>query len=169
MAAGGCCINVDVADSPSFSRGTVTHIFVAPAKRAPAKSVQVVDAIAGQGLEGDRYFEARNRTGPDCQVTLIEAEHIEAFTRDTGLAMTPGMPRRSLVTRGVRLNDLVGQRFIVGEAELEGMELCEPCSIFARNSHREAKKWFAGKGGLRARIVAGGLIRVGSPVQARRR
>ena len=148
--------------------GTITHIFVAPARKAPTKSLQAVEAMKDQGLEGDRYFEARNRSGPDSQVTLIEGEHIEAFTRDTGLAMTPAMPRRNLVTREVALNDLVGKRFAVGEAVFEGIELCEPCSVFARNTHREVMKYFAGKGGLRARIVRGGVIRVGSPVKAQR-
>jgi len=145
--------------------GSVTHIFLAPARGAPTKSVQLVDAITGEGLEGDRYFEARNRSGPDCQVTLIEGEHIEGFTHATGLALTPAMPRRNIVTRGVRLNDLVGRCFAVGDALLEGIELCEPCSIFARNTHREVMRHFAGKGGLRARIVSGGLIRVGSAVE----
>jgi MOSC domain-containing protein YiiM len=64
----------------------------------------------------------------------------------------------------VRLNDLVGRRFTVGEALLEGAELCEPCSLFARRTFPQVKKAFAGKGGLRARVLRTGLIRVGDPV-----
>ncbi|HET7731700.1 MAG TPA: MOSC domain-containing protein [Usitatibacter sp.] len=142
----------------------VTHLFIAPAKGAPVKSVPLVDAIAGQGLEGDRYCEARNRRGAAHEVTLVQIEHIEAFTRATHLALTPEMPRRNIVTRGVDLNALVGRRFSLGEATLEGLELCEPCGLFARRTHREVRKWFEGKGGLRARIVAGGVIRVGDAV-----
>jgi MOSC domain-containing protein YiiM len=146
--------------------GTVTHIFIAPKKGAPAQSVPSIRALEGEGLEGDRYALAANRRGAGYQVTLIEAEHIEAFTRATHLAMTPEMPRRNIVTRGVRLNDLCGRRFAVGGAVLEGLELCEPCKVFARRTHREALPFFAGKGGLRARIVAGGPIRVGDALAA---
>ena len=143
---------------------TVTHIFVAPKKGAPARAVASVDALEGQGLRGDRYAESANRRGPDYQVTLIELEHLEAFTRETHLALTPEMPRRNIVTRGVRLNDLLGKRFAVGGAIFEGLELCEPCKVFAKRTHREALQFFAGKGGLRARIVSGGPIRVGDAV-----
>ena len=144
---------------------SIAHIFIAPAKRAPATSVQAVEALANQGLRGDRYAEAKNRRGPDYQATLIEIENLEAFTQATGLPMLPWMTRRNIVTRGVRLNDLCGKRFSVGEAVFEGLELCEPCKIFAKLTHREALSFFAGKGGLRARIVEGGIIRVGDPVQ----
>ena len=144
--------------------GNVTHIFVAPARGAPAKSIAVVEALANQGLEGDRYAESKFRRSPDYQVTLIELENIEAFARTTGLAMTPGMPRRNIVTRGVRLNDLCGKRFKVGEAVFEGLELCEPCSLLAKRTHREVLKVLVGKGGLRARIISGGEIRVGDSV-----
>ena len=144
--------------------GNVTHIFVAAARGAPAKSIAVVEALANQGLEGDRYAESKFRRSPDYQVTLIELENIEAFARTTGLAMTPEMPRRNIVTRGVRLNDLCGRRFKVGEAVFEGLELCEPCSLLAKRTHREVLKVLVGKGGLRARIISGGEIRVGDSV-----
>lgn len=142
----------------------VAHIFVAPAKRAPARAVASVEALANQGLRGDRYAESKNRRGPDYQVTLIELEHIEGFVAATSLAMAPGMPRRNIVTTGVRLNVLVGQRFRVGTAVFEGIELCEPCGVLAKVTHREALQYFVGKGGLRARIVSGGEIRVGDPI-----
>jgi MOSC domain-containing protein YiiM len=93
-------------------------------------------------------------------------ENIEAFTRATNLALTPAMPRRNIVTRGVRLNDLCGKRFRVGGAVFEGLELAEPCKLFARRTHPETLQFFAGKGGLRARIVAGGSIRVGDALAA---
>jgi MOSC domain-containing protein YiiM len=146
---------------------SVTHIFLAPARGAPMQSVHAVEAVADQGLRGDRYIEAKVRREPDQQVTLIELESIEAFARETGLAMTPGMPRRNIVTQGVRLNDLCGRRFTVGEVVLEGLELCEPCRLFAKRTHREALQFFAGRGGLRARIVAGGQVRVGDALSVK--
>ncbi|QJR15294.1 MOSC domain-containing protein [Usitatibacter palustris] len=144
----------------------IRHIFIAPLKDAPAKSVEHVEALEEQGLEGDRYAEARNRKTPDCQVTFIELEEIAAFTAQTGLAMAPESPRRNIVTEGVRLNPLVGKRFRIGEALLEGLELCEPCGKFMRNTHREALKFFVHRGGLRARIVTGGQLRVGDKILA---
>ena len=139
----------------------VLHIFVAARKNEPVSSVPSVEALAEQGLRGDRYAQDKNREAPDNQVTLIEIENIEAFTQATGLPLTPGMPRRNIVTRGIRLNELVGKRFRVGAATFEGLELCEPCGKFAKSTHREALKFFVHKGGLRARIVEGGEVRVG--------
>lgn len=143
----------------------IRHIFIAPRKDAPANAVEQVEALQDEGLEGDRYADARNRKNADCQVTFIELEEIRAFTEQTGLAMRPEMPRRNIVTEGVRLNPLVGKRFRVGEAVFEGVELCEPCAKFMRNTHREALKFFVHRGGLRARILSGGLVRVGDAVR----
>ncbi len=145
---------------------TVTHIFVAPARGAPMQSLPAVEAVADEGLRGDRYIEAKVRREPDQQVTLIELESIEAFVRETGMPLLPEGPRRNIVTQGVRLNDLCGQRFSVGGVVLEGLELCEPCRLFAKRTHREALQFFAGRGGLRARILVGGEISVGDRVIA---
>lgn len=144
---------------------TVTHIFVAAAKGEPAHALEAVEALSNEGLRGDRYADARNRRAADNQVTLIELENIEAFVQATGLPLTPEMPRRNIVTRGVRLNELCGKRFAVGGALFEGLELCEPCKLFAKRAHPEVLSFFAGKGGLRARIVAGGSVRVGDLVK----
>ena len=140
----------------------VRHIFVAPLKNAPQRSVDLADALQDQGLEGDR--NARPGREPAAQLTLIEGEHIAAFEKATGYAMQPSEPRRNIVTAGVRLNALVGKRFRVGEALCEGLMLCEPCRKFQRATHPEVLRFFAGKGGLRARIVAGGIIRVGDAI-----
>ena len=141
----------------------VEHIFIAATKGGMPRAVEVADALQDQGLEGDR--NARPGRSPGAQLTLIEAEHIEAFAKATGYAMEPYQPRRNVVTRGVRLNDLVGKRFFVGEALAEGIELCEPCRLFQQRTHVEVLRFFRGKGGLRARIVAGGLIRPGDALR----
>lgn len=141
----------------------VERIFVAPLKGAPMRELAVADALQDQGLEGDR--KTAPGRAPAAQVTLIEAEHVEAFAAATGYAMRFDQPRRNIVTRGVRLNDLLGRRFRVGEALLEGIELCEPCGKFQRLTHVEVRRFFKGKGGLRCRIVEGGLIRTGDPVE----
>src|SRR2546429_9575169 len=119
-------------------------------------SVASVEALTDGGLSGDRYTEAKNRRSPDYQVTLMELENIEAFTQATGLPLTPEMPRRNIITRGVRLNGLCGKRFRVGRARFEGLALCEPCGLFAERTHRAVLKFFVGKGGVQARIASGG-------------
>jgi MOSC domain-containing protein YiiM len=144
---------------------TVVHIFVASKRGAPMSAAQSVEALTDGGLTGDRYSEAKNRRSLDYQVTFIELENIQAFTQATGLPLTPDMPRRNIITRGIRLNGLCGKRFKVGRARFEGLELCEPCSLFARRTHREVLAFFVGKGGLRARIVSGGEICVGDAIE----
>lgn len=148
--------------------GSVAHIYIAPQRGAPMERVESVEAVPNSGLKGDRYSEPKNRPAPDNEVTLIESENIEAFTTSEGLPLTPDMPRRNIVTRGVDLNALCGKRFRVGAAVFEGMRLCEPCRLFARRTHRAVLTFFVGKGGLRARIVTGGLIRSGDSVELER-
>jgi MOSC domain-containing protein YiiM len=147
--------------------GRIEHIFIAPEKAAQVEAVASVEAIADCGLKGDRYEKAQNRKDVGQQVTLIEAEQIDGFVAETSLAMAPHEPRRNLVTRGIDLNALVGKRFYVGECEFEGMELCEPCAIWAKNTHKEVVRFFVHRGGLNARIVKGGTIKVGSPIAVR--
>jgi len=130
-------------------------------------SLSSVEAIAGVGLAGDRYVEAKNRRGPDYEVTLIESENIEAFAKATGRELAPEMPRRNIVTVGVRLNPLVGEQFSIGHAVFEGLELCEPCGLFAKRTYREVLDFFHGKGGLRARIVSGGLVKIGDSISSK--
>jgi MOSC domain-containing protein YiiM len=143
---------------------SVIHIFTAPTRGAPMESRQCVAALTDGGLDGDRYADLGNRRGPDYQITLIESENIAAFAEMVEVPFTPDMPRRNIVTQGIRLNELCGKTFRVGHVTLEGIELCEPCSLFAKRTHRDVLKYFPRKGGLRARIVAGGDIRVGDPI-----
>jgi MOSC domain-containing protein YiiM len=142
----------------------VKHIFIAEGRGKPMRSVESVDARAGQGLMGDRYCKESLRRGPDYQVSLIESEAIEEFTKESGLPMTADMPRRNVVTVGVRLNDLLGKQFRAGDALLEGLELCEPCSLFAKRTYPQVVSFFKGRGGLRARIIEGGTLRIGDSV-----
>ncbi|MBI2383104.1 MAG: MOSC domain-containing protein [Gammaproteobacteria bacterium] len=144
--------------------GQVQHIFIAPHRGEPMVSLAEVEALADCGLRGDRYADPANRKSPQDQITLIEIEHIRAFSAASGLPLAAYEPRRNLVTSGVRLNDLCGRRFRVGAVELEGLELCEPCATFARRTHAQVARFFVHRGGLRARIVRGGLIRVGDAI-----
>ena len=146
--------------------GKVIQIYTAPTRGAAMAPQEAVTAIADQGLVGDRYEAPKNRRGADYQLTLIEMENIEAYVNEVDGTFTPDMPRRNIVTRGIALNDLCGKTFRVGGVLCEGIELCEPCSLFAKRTRREVLKFFLHRGGLRARIVEGGEIRVGDHVEA---
>jgi MOSC domain-containing protein YiiM len=119
--------------------------------------VSSVRAVAGHGLEGDRYFFA-DGAGSGEALTLIEAEAIE----DVGL--TGAKSRRQVVVRGGGLNDLVGKRFRVGDVECEGIELCEPCLHLQKLTRPGIIKDLIHRGGLRADILSGGTISVGDKV-----
>ncbi|HEY6290576.1 MAG TPA: MOSC domain-containing protein [Terriglobia bacterium] len=147
--------------------GRVAGIFVGAEARAPLNSVQEVQAEAGRGLQGDRYWTGQGtfwKPKPDHEVTLIETESLEALEAEAGVRLDPRDARRNLATRGVRLNDLVGQRFRVGEAILIGIRLCEPCGHLERLTGQNLRPALEGRGGLRAGIVTGGLIRVGDAI-----
>lgn len=151
--------------------GRVEAIHITDTAEAAMRGVAEVTAIAGLGLEGDRYatkkgsFSAKDKPGR--QVTLVEAEAIEALERELGLVLAPGETRRNLVTRGVALNHLVGRDFRVGEACLRGHELCEPCGDLARMTGKPSiLAGLVHRGGLRAEILEGGRIRVGDEIQS---
>jgi MOSC domain-containing protein YiiM len=131
----------------------------------PVGSPQQVNAIAGRGLEGDRYFDGTghwsNSPGVSREITLIEIESIEALAREKNIEITPGAARRNLVTRGVPLNHLVGCEFQVGEVRLRGTRQCEPCQYLEGLTTKGVLVGLIHRGGLRADIVSGGTIRVG--------
>src|SRR5213080_3951664 len=120
-----------VGGRPSMWQGTIESINIADSAKAPMRALVEVRAIPGVGLEGDRYALQQgtfSKPEPDYELTLIEAEAIEALKRDYGVEIAPGDPRRNIVTRGVPLNHLVGREFRVGEVRLRGLRLCEPCA-----------------------------------------
>lgn len=151
-----------------MSTGTIELIYIAPQATAPTLSVTEVLAIPGVGLEGDRYALGQGtffKPEPDFELTLIEAEAIEALKRDYDVELAPGESRRNLVTRGVALNHLVGRDFQIGEVKAHGIRLCEPCSHLQRLTGRPVIKGLLHRGGLRAQILTQGVIRVGDSVR----
>ncbi|HEY7555019.1 MAG TPA: MOSC domain-containing protein [Candidatus Binatia bacterium] len=148
--------------------GTVVSIHIAATGAAPMKTVAEIQAVAGKGLEGDRYAlklgTYSNQPGSGRDVTLIEMEAIEALRRDYQIALEPGSTRRNLVSRGVALNHLVDVEFTVGDAVLRGTRLCDPCAHMEKLTVKGAMRGLIHRGGLRAEIVSGGLIRVGDTI-----
>jgi MOSC domain-containing protein YiiM len=150
-----------------MNSGTVEFIYIASAATAPAQPVNEARAVPGSGLEGDRYalgLGTFSKPLPDRELTLIEAEAIEALKREYNFELSPGEPRRNVVTRGVALNHLVGRDFQIGDVKVHGIRLCEPCDHLQRLIGRDVIKGLAHRGGLRAQILTQGTIRVGDPV-----
>jgi MOSC domain-containing protein YiiM len=150
-------------------QGTVISIHIAPTGAAPMKSVTNAKAVAGRGLEGDRYYTKlgtySNQAGSGRDVTLIEIEAINGLKRDYEVQLDSGQPRRNIVTRGVALNHLVEQEFRIGDVVLRGTRLCEPCAHMEKLTVKGAMRGLVHRGGLRAEIISGGSIRVGDTIQ----
>jgi MOSC domain-containing protein YiiM len=149
-------------------KGAIEAIHIAPGAKEPVRSVEQVLAVPGRGLEGDRYFLKQGtfyKPEPAHELTLIEAEAIEAMMRDYGITLGPGEARRNLTTSGVPLNHLVGREFRVGDVRVRGLRLCEPCNHLQTVTGREVIKGLRHRGGLRAQILSEGVIRVGDVVE----
>jgi MOSC domain-containing protein YiiM len=151
-------------------QGSVVAIYVADKGGAALRAVPLAVLQAGRGIVGDRYFlqegtfSAKLRNGQDWEVTLIEMEEVDRFNASVGKELAAGSFRRNIVTAGVRLNELVGKRFQVGNAVLEGMRLCEPCAYLAGLIGPEVVRAMAHRAGLRARILVGAEVARGQDV-----
>jgi MOSC domain-containing protein YiiM len=145
------------------STGRVEGIYIGAQYELPG-AVERVLAVAGRGLEGNRYF--LDEPEPGVALTLIESEALEGLEADTGIRLSAAESRRNVLTRGIDLNSLVGKRFRVGAAECYGVELCEPCSSLEGMTQPGVIRGLVHRGGLRADILAGGEIRVGDTVAA---
>jgi len=148
--------------------GTIVSIHIAATGAAPMKTVSKIQVVAGKGLEGDRYAiklgTYSNDPGSGRDVTLVEIEAIEALRRDYQIMLEAGLTRRNIVTRGVALNHLVGVEFTVGDALLRGTRLCDPCAHMEKLTVKGAMRGLIHRGGLRAEIIRGGVIRIGDPI-----
>lgn len=152
-------------------RGQVRHIHVTREQGGGPAAVDEVEAVAGAGLRGDRYFREEgtfaDREGSD--LTLIESEVLAAIERDYDIELEPGAHRRNVTTAGISLNHLVGDRFQIGDAVCLGTGLCEPCSYLEEHlGAHGVREALVHRGGLRCRIVEGGAIRVGDPIAVKR-
>lgn len=143
--------------------GTLEAIVIAPQAEAPSQLLERA-TITLRGLEGDRYFTGAgtfsNGPGGGRALTLVEVEVLDELRLD------PREARRNLVTRGIALNPLVGHRFAVGDAECFGNRLCEPCAHLDRVAGRRLLSRLVHRGGLRADVLAEGIVEPGAPIRA---
>jgi MOSC domain-containing protein YiiM len=151
--------------------GRLEGIHIARTASAPMQALPLAEAVPGAGLAGDRYFEqigfySARPTDPGArEVTLFEAEVLDALHLEHGIALSPGEHRRNLTTRGVKLDELLGQRFRVGEVVLEGVKDCPPCDHLQELVGKPVLQPLVDHGGLRARVLEGGTIKVGDAIE----
>jgi MOSC domain-containing protein YiiM len=147
------------------SEGLVEGIFIGPEHSGPIHEVAEVEATPGKGLSGDRYFTEHAEEEPGRDITLIEAEALERLADETGIVLGPGESRRQITTRGVRLLELVGKRFYVGDVECLGIEDNPSCNHLQKLTQPGVLRGLARSGGIRADIVSGGTIRTGDAIR----
>jgi MOSC domain-containing protein YiiM len=148
--------------------GEVVAIFVAGAMGAPMRELAEATALAGAGLDGDRYRDGAGFYSPvpgPRQLTLIEDETLAYLAAEHGIQLAPHESRRNVTTRGIRLNDLVGKRFTIGDVLCEGIRLCPPCNRLEELTGKPVLGPLVDRGGLRADILNNGVIRRGDAIR----
>lgn len=144
----------------------IERIFIRPPQCEQQVELQRVQVVAGAGIRSDRYFGAHEEPGQN--VSFIEAEEIEAFSAKQNRIVALSASGRNFVTRGVRLNELVGKTFMVGDLQFRGIELCEPCLGFGEAlstptlTPAEVVRQWVHRGGLRADALSSGELAVGA-------
>ncbi|WP_405792470.1 MOSC domain-containing protein [Streptomyces sp. NBC_01506] len=161
-------------DPPLPGPGRVISLHLAAHTGDPTFHVAQARAVTGRGLAGDRNYWAGDAPRPRrrgtgrasgvCDVTLIEAESLDALTREHGITLTPAECRRNLVCRDIRLNPLVDREFRIGTVILRGLALSEPCARLEQLVRPGLIRGLLHRGGLRAEVVRGGTIRAGDRI-----
>ena len=126
------------------------------------KKIEEVDSfevLANKGVVGDRHFSEYN--DPYCQLTLIESENIDYYNTKFGLNISYIAFRRNIITKGIKLNDLIGKKFLIGNVKVEGIDLCRPCKHLTEMLNQDnILKEFLRRGGLRCQILSSSKIQV---------
>ena len=126
--------------------------------------VNSINVLANQGIVGDRHFKEFN--DPYNQLSLIESENIDYYNIKYSLNIPYINFRRNVVTKGIQLNDLVGKKILVGNVELEGIDLCRPCRHLTEVLGQDnIIKEFLRRGGLRCQILSSSSIKIGDQIK----
>jgi MOSC domain-containing protein YiiM len=142
--------------------GVVDWIGARPGRRIGMQSAQEALLEVGKGLVGDRY----SKSGGNRQVTLIQAESLATIASHLGREFVlPDEVRRNIVTRGINLLALKGRRFRIGYTLLETSGECHPCSRMEEAFGQGGYNAVRGLGGITARVIEGGRIEVGDPIE----
>jgi hypothetical protein len=153
-------LDLDYERPAAAGTGVVEAILVAPDAEAPMQRVESAAAVAGHGLEGDRYRDGRGTFGGGVgyELTVVDADALEELGIEWERA------RRNVVTRGIELNALVGKRFRIGDVECIARRLAEPCAHLEGVEGRGLMRPLVHRAGIRADILSGGTIAVGDVI-----
>ena len=142
----------------------VIKLGVSSSNNKKIKEVKFIEVLANKGVVGDRHFSDYN--DPYCQLTLIESENIDFYNFKYGLNIPYIDFRRNVITKGIRLNDLVGKKLKVGSVELDVIDLCRPCRHLTEMlKQKNVLKEFLRKGGIRCQILSSSNIHVGDKIE----
>tara|TARA_Y100000591_G_C21437459_1_gene499832 strand:+ start:37 stop:483 length:447 start_codon:yes stop_codon:yes gene_type:complete len=141
----------------------VLKIGITPNSNQPIREVDAIEVIANKGVVGDRHFQESN--DPYNQLSIIEAENIDYYNIKYGINIPYVNFRRNIITKGVKLNDLVGKKFSIGKVKLKGIDLCRPCRhLTDMLSQDNILKEFLRRGGLRCEILSSSKINIGDKI-----
>ena len=127
------------------------------------EDVNSIEVLANKGVVGDRHFNDYN--DPYCQLSLIESENVDYYNTKFGLNIPYIDFRRNIITKGVKLNDLVGKKLLIGNVKVEGIDLCRPCRHLTEMLYQDnILKEFLRRGGLRCQILSSSNISVGDKI-----
>ena len=143
--------------------GKVLEIGITNNKGGQIKNVSKIEVLKGKGILNDRKFRENNHR--ESQITLIEIENINHFNKISGTFILPKEFRRNIITAGIKLNDLIGNEFLIGKVKVKAHDLCRPCkslqdSLTQKNLIKEMMR----KAGLRCEILTDGKIFVGNEI-----
>ncbi len=142
----------------------VFKIGITDSNNKKIKKVNSIEVLANKGIVGDRHFNDFN--DPYCQLSLIESENIDYYNLKYGLNISYLDFRRNIVTKGIKLNTLIGKRISIGKVLAEGIDLCRPCRHLSEILNQEnIIKEFLRKGGLRCQILSSSHIYVGDKIK----
>ena len=144
--------------------GQVVQIGIVNSKGDRIQNVDIVEAIKGKGLLNDRKFEENNQNKR--QITLIEIENINHFNKISKTNIPAVDFRRNIITKNIKLNDLLDKEFFVGNVKLKAHDLCRPCKYLQEKLKQENFiKGFLHTGGLRCEIMSSGKISIGDLIR----
>ena len=142
----------------------VLKIGITSSNNKKIKEVDKIEVLSDKGIVDDRHFKEYN--DPFCQLSLIESENIDYYNLKYGLNIPYVDFRRNIITKGIKLNDLVGKKMLIGEVKVEGVDLCRPCRHLTEVlSQENILKEFLRKGGLRCQILSSSSIFVGDKIK----
>ena len=128
------------------------------------QDVNSIELVANKGIVGDRYF--KDFSDPLSQLTLIESENIDYYNNKYNSNIDYLDFRRNIITKGIKLNDLVNKKILIGNVEVEVIDLCRPCRFLQDKLEKDnIIKEFLRRGGLRCRILRSGSVRVGDLIK----